>query len=130
MRPGRRPLTISVRRGPILESSHRVHAVITDAAGRIAGSWGDAARATVLRSAAKPFQALPLVADGAVDHFGFSGEEIALCCGSHNSEEAHLSVARSMLAKAGVWPSRCSSAARIPRCGANASGNSPPRERR
>lgn len=102
MRPGRRPLTISVRRGPLLESSHRVHAVIADAAGRIAGSWGDAARPTVLRSAAKPFQALPLVADGAVDHFGFSGEEIALCCGSHNSEEAHLSVARSMLAKAGV----------------------------
>lgn len=56
----------------------------------------------MLRSAAKPFQALPLVADGATDHFGFSEEEIALCCGSHNSEEEHLRVVRSILDKAGV----------------------------
>ncbi|MCY4571962.1 MAG: asparaginase [Gemmatimonadetes bacterium] len=102
MRPGGGPLTVSVRRGLLLESTHRVHAVVADAAGRIAGSWGDAGRSTVLRSAAKPFQALPLVADGAADHFGLSTEEIALCCGSHNSEEAHLAVARSTLAKAGV----------------------------
>ena len=102
MRPGGGPLTVSVSRGPLLESTHRVHAVVADAAGRIAGSWGDAGRSTVLRSAAKPFQALPLVADGAADRFGLSGEEIALCCGSHNSEEAHLAVARSTLGKAGV----------------------------
>ena len=37
-----------------------------------------------------------------MDHFGLSEEEIALCCGSHNSEEAHLAGARSILAKAGV----------------------------
>lgn len=102
MRLDGRPLTVSVRRGPLLESTHRVHAVVADAAGRTTASWGDAGRSTVLRSAAKPFQALPLVADGAADHFGFSGEEIALCCGSHNSEEVHVAVARSMLAKAGV----------------------------
>ena len=102
MRAGGQPLTVSAGRGPLLESTHRVHAVVADAAGRIACSWGDAGRPTVLRSAAKPFQALPLVADGAADHFGFSGQEIALCCGSHNSEEAHLKVARSILAKAGV----------------------------
>ena len=102
MRPSGGPLTVSVRRGLLLESTHRVHAAVADAAGRIAASWGDAGRSTVLRSAAKPFQALPLVADGAADHFGLSTEEIALCCGSHNSEEAHLAVARSTLGKAGV----------------------------
>ncbi len=102
VRPDGGPLTVKTNRGPLLESTHRVHAVVVDAAGRIAASWGDTGRPTVLRSAAKPFQALPLVADGAADHFGFSDEEIALCCGSHNSEEAHLAVARSMLAKAGV----------------------------
>ena len=96
------PLTVSACRGPLLESTHRVHAVVADSAGRIVAAWGDAARRTVLRSAAKPLQALPLVADGAADHFGLSGEEIALCCGSHNSEEAHLDVARSVLAKAGL----------------------------
>lgn len=102
VRPDGGPLTVTADRGPLLESTHRVHAVVVDAAGSIAASWGDPGRPTVLRSAAKPFQALPLVADGAADHFGFSDEEIALCCGSHNSEEAHLAVARSMLAKAGV----------------------------
>lgn len=102
MRPGGQPLTVSAGRGALRESTHRVHAVVADAAGHIVGSWGDAGRPTVLRSAAKPFQTLPLVADGAADHFGFSEREIALCCGSHNSEEAHLAAARSMLAKAGV----------------------------
>ena len=106
MKPAGPPLTVSASRGPLLESAHRVHAVVADAAGRVAACWGDAERVTVLRSAAKPFQTLPLVADGAADHFGFSDEEIALCCGSHNSEEAHLVAARSMLARAGVPESR------------------------
>lgn len=79
-----------------------MHAAVSDAGGRQVRSWGDAGRETLLRSAAKPFQALPLIADGVADHFGLSGEEIALCCGSHNSEERHLEVARSMLDKAGI----------------------------
>ena len=95
-----RTLTVSVHRGPVLESTHRVHAAVSDEAGRVVRCWGDPGRITLLRSAAKPFQALPLVADGAADHFGLSQEEIALCCGSHNSEEEHLAVARSILAKA------------------------------
>lgn len=97
-----RTLTVSVHRGPVRESTHLVHAAVSDAAGRVVRSWGDPGRITLLRSAAKPFQALPLVVDGAADHFGLSQEEIALCCGSHNSEEAHLAVARSILAKASL----------------------------
>lgn len=95
-------LTVSFHRGAVLESTHRVHAAVSDATGRVVRSWGDPGRITLLRSAAKPFQALPLVEDGAADHFGLSEEEIALCCGSHNSEEAHLAVARSILAKAAL----------------------------
>lgn len=86
----------------MIEAIHRVHAVVWDAAGRQLRSWGDPRRETLLRSAAKPFQALPLIADGAADHFGLSEEEIALCCGSHNSEERHLEAARSILHKADV----------------------------
>lgn len=65
-------------------------------------AWGDAGRIVLLRSAAKPFQALPLVADGAADRFDLTQEEIALCCGSHNAEEPHLEAARSILAKIGL----------------------------
>ena len=95
-------LAIAVYRGEVIEATHRIHAVVCDARGRRVRSWGDPGRETLLRSAAKPFQALPLIADGAADHFGLTEEEIALCCGSHNSEERHLEVARSMLEKAGV----------------------------
>ena len=96
--------TMEVRavRGRTVESVHRVHAVVAGPSGVIVHRWGDAAKLTLLRSAAKPFQALPLISEGAADHFGFSEEEIALCCGSHNAEEAHLRVARSMLRKAGL----------------------------
>lgn len=65
-------------------------------------AWGDAGRVTLLRSAVKPLQALPLAQDGAADRFGLTEEEVALCCGSHNAEERHLSGVRSILAKAGV----------------------------
>ena len=102
LKPGERPLEVRFNRGRVVESRHRVHAVVAEASGELVGSWGDGGRVTVLRSVAKPFQALPLVADGAAQRFGLSGEEIALCCGSHNSEEVHMMAARSILAKAGV----------------------------
>ncbi len=103
---GSPPLEVQVFRGRLVESRHRVHAVVADRSGRVVASWGDGSLVTVVRSAAKPFQALPLVADGAADHFALSEEEIALCCGSHNSEEAHVEAARSILAKAGVAEER------------------------
>lgn len=100
--PGRPALEVRFTRGRVLESKHRVHAVVSGASEGLVGSWGDPGWITVLRSVAKPFQALPLVADGAAQRFGLSAEEIALCCGSHNSEEVHMEAARSILRKAGV----------------------------
>ena len=94
-------LELEVARGPVAESRHRVHGVVVDHGGTTL-HWGDPDLRIWLRSAAKPFQALPLIEDGAADHFGLSEEEIAICCGSHNSEEAHIAVVRSILAKAGV----------------------------
>ena len=99
---GNPPLEVHVFRGRLVESRHRVHAVVADRSGRMVASWGDRRLVTVVRSAAKPFQALPLIADGAAEHFGLSEEEIALCSGSHNSEEVHVGAARSILARAGV----------------------------
>ena len=99
---GNPPLEVQVFRGRLVESRHRVHAVAADLSGQVVTCWGDRRRVAVVRSAAKPFQALPLIADGVAEHFGLSEEEIALCSGSHNSEEAHVKVARSILAKAGV----------------------------
>jgi L-asparaginase II len=57
---------------------------------------------TFYRSAAKPFQALPLVEDGVQHALGLTSQELALCVASHNSEEKHVEVARSILRKAGL----------------------------
>lgn len=57
---------------------------------------------TYLRSSAKPFQAIPLIASGAADRFGLSEKEIALACASHNGEPLHVATAAGMLRKIGL----------------------------
>jgi L-asparaginase II len=74
---------------------------VVDAGGRAVASAGDPALVTFWRSAAKPFQAMPLVADGGADAFGLGSEELALACASHSSEAGHLEVARRMLRQVG-----------------------------
>lgn len=93
---------VRVTRCDTVESMHRVHVAVADARGRLIGGCGDPGQAAFYRSAAKPFQALPLVEDGVVERFGFTEEELAVCCASHNAESKHLSLARSILARAGL----------------------------
>jgi L-asparaginase II len=57
---------------------------------------------TYLRSSSKPHQALPLVASGAADHFGFTEKEIAIACASHNGETIHTETVARMLDKIGL----------------------------
>jgi L-asparaginase II len=57
---------------------------------------------TFLRSSAKPFQAIPVLASGAADRFGFTDREVALACGSHSGEPIHTEIAAEMLRKVGV----------------------------
>jgi L-asparaginase II len=93
---------VEVWRGAVLESRHRVHVAVVDADGGLRAWAGDADLVTFFRSAAKPFQALPLVADGAMDRLGITLEELALCCGSHSGEPRHVEVATGLLRKVGV----------------------------
>src|SRR5688572_24416677 len=94
--------TVDVVRGSIMESRHVCHAAVVDSEGRLRASVGDPDRVTYFRSGAKPFQAIPLVRDGAMDKFGLTIEELALCCGSHSGEKRHLDVASTMAHKIGV----------------------------
>ncbi len=104
---------VRVVRGGVLESSHAVHAVVTEGE-RPVLTLGDAGRWTFYRSAAKPFQALPLVEDGVLEARGFGSRELALACASHSAESRHLEVATRMkdtlgvseedLACGGHWP--------------------------
>ena len=62
---------------------------------------GDPERATFLRSAAKPFQALPLVLAGGVERYGLDDSDLALICASHGGTPGHVRRVESLLARGG-----------------------------
>lgn len=64
-------------------------------------SLGDPGLATFLRSAAKPFQALPLVLAGGVERYGLDAADLALVCASHAGRPEHVERAASLLARGG-----------------------------
>ena len=88
-------------RGGVVETLHVVHVAVVDAAGKLVARVGDPDLVTFWRSAAKPFQAIPLVADGAVERFGITAAELALCCASHSSEPGQVAMVRDFLSKIG-----------------------------
>ena len=92
---------VEVVRGTVVESRHRVHAAVVDAEGRLRGAVGSPDLVTFLRSSAKPFQAIPMVTDGALERFGITDEEVAVACGSHSGERGHLRAVGSLLQRIG-----------------------------
>ena len=66
-------IRVTVRRGDVVEATHRVHVATTDGE-----SWGDPGLAFFLRSSAKPIQAIPFV-EGYAD---LDDDEIAIACAS------------------------------------------------
>ena len=92
---------VELYRGEVLESRHRVHVAVADAGGRLVAQAGDPAYSTFWRSGAKPFQALPLVEDGAVEHFKLTRQDLALACASHSSEPAQVALVREFLQRIG-----------------------------
>src|SRR5213075_2278534 len=95
------PLFVESYRGAVLESRHRVHVAVVDAQGRLVAQAGDPAYTTFWRSAAKPFQAWPLVEDGVVQRLGLQRQELALACASHSSEPAQVALVREFLQRIG-----------------------------
>lgn len=93
---------VDVVRGSVVESRHRVHVAVSDADGHLRAYAGEADLLTFFRSAAKPFQALPLVEDGVAVRFGFTDAELALCCGSHSGTADHVELTEAILRKAGA----------------------------
>ena len=93
-------IEVVVWRGAIAESRHHVHAVVADAQGHAALEAGDLV--TTYRSAAKPFQLLPLVERGHADRYALSEEEIAVMCSSHTGARQHVELVRGILARLGL----------------------------
>src|SRR5215211_170137 len=89
-------ISVVVERRSVVESRHRVHAVLVRS-GDVAAAAGDPGLEAFMRSAAKPFQALPLAA-AAPD---LRTEEIAIAAASHEAQPEQLDAVRSLLERAG-----------------------------
>jgi L-asparaginase II len=96
------PAFVEVLRGDRVESVHEIDLAVVSADGTVVMRAGRPEQAVFVRSAIKPFQALPLVADGVADRCGLTEEELAVCCASHSGERRHVELTRSILAKAGL----------------------------
>jgi L-asparaginase II len=79
-----------VTRGDATDSIHYGSVAVVDGNGRLLYAAGDPSFVTMTRSALKPLQAVPLVAAGGVERFGFSSGQVALLCASHSGEPRHV----------------------------------------
>lgn len=87
-----------------MESSHRVHGVVVGLEGGEV-RCGEADLLAYWRSSAKPFQALPVLEEGAAGRFDFDAGDLAVCCGSHAGTEGQVARVRGMLERIGLSPS-------------------------
>jgi L-asparaginase II len=88
-------------RGPLAEMVHSGAVAVVDYTGALQASVGDPYTMAFTRSTLKPFQALPFLQGGGLQHFGFSAEQTALLCASHNGEDMHIAQIDGMLRKVG-----------------------------
>lgn len=89
-------------RSGLIEKTHRGSVCLVNEKDEPVFSLGDVWQMIFPRSAMKYFQVLPLLESGAADEFGFTDQEIAVMCASHNAEDVHLEFTRSILKKAGL----------------------------
>jgi L-asparaginase II len=91
-----RPVRVVVRRGGLVEAEHLVHAAFVRD-GELVASAGDPELVTYLRSAAKPFQALPLARAWGED---LQARELAIASASHLAGPEQLAAVELLLARA------------------------------
>ncbi|MGY2260889.1 asparaginase [Pseudomonas sp. SDO55104_S430] len=96
--PAHVPLAIATRNEHV-ERIHWGSVAVVDNQGSLLAYAGDPAAMMFSRSTLKPFQAIPFVRDGGVEHFGFSDEQVAVMCASHSGEANHVNAVSGMLSK-------------------------------
>ena len=95
------PIAFSTR-GHDVENVFYGSIAVVDRDGVLIAHVGDVDAPIFTRSALKPLQALPLVANPRFAEYGLSLQEIALLCSSHNGEAIHAETAERLLAKVGL----------------------------
>ena len=93
-------LLIETKRNNISEKQHFGFIIVVDKKENIISKIGDDKNKNFwFRSAAKPLQASLIIKSGAFDKFGFTLEELAVCCASHTGTEQHTETVLSVLNK-------------------------------
>jgi L-asparaginase II len=92
-------ILLHITRGSLTESSHRGHIAVTDHTGHIHYAAGNPEAFIYARSSMKPVQALTIIESGAAEAYGFTEEEVAILCASHNGEPQHTATVSAMLDK-------------------------------
>ena len=80
---------VNLTRGNTIETTHKVHAVVSDKKGRLLMAAGNPNYKTFIRSALKPFQAIPFISSGAAEKINCGDKGIAISCGSHTGTINH-----------------------------------------
>ncbi|MED1953981.1 asparaginase [Brevibacillus centrosporus] len=89
-------------RGGVLENIHAGIVCGVNDRGEVIYSSGDEMHIAFLRSAAKPFQAIPVAREKIDEKFGLTSREAALFTASHRGEVYHVEALESLLAKTGI----------------------------
>ncbi len=98
-------IEVRLLREGIVESVHRVQAVVADHRGRVLSAAGNAETASFVRSALKPFQALAVTTTGTLDRFGLDDRDLAIICSSHQGTVEQARQAFNILWRADIEPS-------------------------
>jgi L-asparaginase II len=101
-------------RGELVESVQYGSLAVVDSNGKLLASLGDPHTVAFLRSSAKPFQALPFVERGGVEHFGFTLRELSIACASHEGSDAHVQTVEEMQRKVGINEEHLQCGAHLP----------------
>lgn len=105
---------LEVTRGRVVEAIHFGSIAVVDSTGKLLHSLGDPDMVAFLRSAAKPFQILPFIERGGLEHFKFTQKELAISCASHETAQMHLDAVRDMQAKIGIKENDLQCGAHLP----------------
>lgn len=106
------PITVAYRGGHP-ENIHHGSVAVVNAHGELLASVGDVASPLFTRSALKPFQAMPLIAQAA-DRYALSDADVALLCASHSGEPMHVERAAALLAKIGAGEASLACGSHVP----------------
>jgi L-asparaginase II len=85
-----------------MESVHHGLIAVVDSNGKLIASHGDPNAVVFLRSSAKPFQAIPFVERGGLEHYGFTPRELSIACASHEGSDMHVQTIEEMQKKIGL----------------------------